>query len=131
MAPIDQPGDDTTQPPASEPALDTPLVNPGTPISDSSRGWRCGEVWGSDCQESVRAPGYRHGQHPNKETRDEVALNSDTPVEILSDLATDQDLGTRCAVAINEATPIKVLKGLAQDPEMVVQAGVRRNSLLN
>ena len=57
----------------------------------------------------------------------EVAKNPNTPIEILKDLATDDDYYVRWEVAENPNTPVETLKVLATDKNGGVRWGVAYN----
>lgn len=58
----------------------------------------------------------------------ELAENSNTPVEILKVLATDNNAGVRRAVAQNPNTPVETIKTRATDEHWWVRCGVAWNS---
>jgi hypothetical protein len=60
-------------------------------------------------------------------TRINIALNSNTPVEVLEVLSTDEDFVVRCNVANNPNTPVEVLKVLSTDKHYWVRCAVAGN----
>jgi hypothetical protein len=60
--------------------------------------------------------------------RRDVAGNSNTPGELLKKLATDKDLGVSIEVALSSNTSVELLKKLATDKESYVRLAVAKNS---
>jgi len=58
----------------------------------------------------------------------ELAENPNTPVDVLRDLATEEDGWIRRYVATNPSTPLDVLRDLAKDEELGVRWSVTLNS---
>ena len=59
-----------------------------------------------------------------------VAGNSNTPVDVLTELAKDSDWYIRCLVARNPNTPVDVLTELAKDSDCDVRRNVAGNPKL-
>jgi len=85
---------------------------------------RCGDVWGTKCKALVGPPDWSHGSHPSTDNKLLVAKNPNTPIEILTGLAQDQDKWVRQEVAKNPNTPTETLTKLAQDQNMWVRREV-------
>lgn len=89
---------------------------------------RCGEVWSTECDSWVAAPGYAHGDHPTSESKMETAADTSTTKDILALLAQDLEWYVRLKVASNPETPEGTLTELSQDTGYWVRAGVAGNS---
>lgn len=59
-----------------------------------------------------------------------VAGNSNTPVDVLTELAKDSDYDVRVSVAENPSTPVDVLMELAKDRDYDVRVSVACNPKL-
>lgn len=59
--------------------------------------------------------------------RESAALSYLAPVEVLTDLANDKQVGVRCCVARNHSTPVDVLERLSHDPDTGVRGWVAAN----
>ena len=66
-------------------------------------------------------------EEKDPQQRMEVALNPNTPPEILTILARDVDEDVRCDVALNPNTPPEILTILARDEDGDVRYYVERN----
>jgi len=124
-----------------------------SPVSTVDTGRRrCGEVWGSDCQEWVTPPHYTHASHPlpmdrrdraldpnlpsellsrfvraDEQTRQWVAQNVNVTVQDLSILAEDKSPYVRAAVAAHNRIPVEDLVKLAEDADWRVRKVVAAN----
>ena len=63
----------------------------------------------------------------SSQERIDLAQNPNTPLEILTLLARDENWGVRCRVALNPNTPPEILTILARDENKWVRCGVERN----
>jgi len=106
-------------------------------LSVSVGAHRCGEVWGTDCQQIVHPPHFEHPGHPAPPptlqlrdqwgTRAKIAQNVDCPPQLLRRLAADYHPRVRLRVAQNPRCPTDVLDQLAHDSGQLIQQAVATN----
>ena len=66
-------------------------------------------------------------ENKSKNTRENIASDKNTPVNVLEKLSTDKDEWVRRCVALNTSTPTSVLERLSADEDDDVRRGVAEN----
>lgn len=92
---------------------------------------RCGDLWNTDCDRLIQAPGWSHDGHPSVDSATAAARNPNTPPEILRHLSLYMDLKVvQEAVASNPNTPPETLDMLTEDSNRNVRRAAAANPYL-